>query len=102
MRVIDLAHGVTLQAANDDDLAKAVREHYAAHRVGMPVAFVRDEGSGNSDHREFNLLGMPAAKLGVGAGGEPCRHMACDRPGRLDPHSLRLARRIAERALLQR
>ena len=48
---------------------------------------------------EFNLLGMPAAKLGVGAGGEPCRHMACDGPRRLDPHSLRLARRIAELAL---
>ena len=74
----------------------------AARRVGMRVAFVRDESSGNSDHREFNLLGMPAAKLGVGAGGEPCRHLACDQPGRLDPHSLRLARRIAERALLQR
>ena len=25
------------------------------------------------------------AKLGVGAGGEPCRHMPCDRPERLDP-----------------
>ena len=74
----------------------------AARRVGMQVSFVRDEGSGNSDHREFNLLGMPAAKLGVGAGGEPCRHTACDRPRRLDPHSLRLARRIAERALLLR
>ena len=71
----------------------------AARRAGMDVAFVRDKGTGNSDHREFNLLGMPAAKLGVGAGGEPCRHMACDRPGRLRPHSLRLARRIVERAL---
>jgi predicted small metal-binding protein len=27
MRVIDCACGKTLQAANDDDLAKAVREH---------------------------------------------------------------------------
>ena len=71
----------------------------AARPVGMPVVYVRDEAGGNSDHREFNLLGMPAAKLGVGAGGEPCRHMACDRPRRLDPHSLRLARRIAELAL---
>jgi hypothetical protein len=32
MRVIDLDHGVTLQAANDDDLAKAVREHYERNR----------------------------------------------------------------------
>ena len=74
----------------------------AARRVGMPVSFVRDEGTGNSDHREFNLLGLPAAKLGVGAGGEPCRHTACDRVGRLDPHSLRLARRIALEALRAR
>jgi Peptidase family M28 len=74
----------------------------AARRVGMRVTFVRDEGTGNSDHREFNLLGMPAAKLGVGAGGHPCRHLACDRARSLRPHSLRLARRIAERALLRR
>jgi hypothetical protein len=32
MRVIDLDHGVTLQAANDDDLAKAVRAHYESAR----------------------------------------------------------------------
>ena len=46
----------------------------------MPVSWVRDETTGNSDHREFELLGLPAAKLGVGAGGEPCRHSPCDRP----------------------
>ena len=34
MRVIDLDHGVTLQAANDDDLLKAVRAHYDADRPG--------------------------------------------------------------------
>jgi len=71
----------------------------AARREGVRVSWVRDETDGSSDHREFNLLGMPAAKLGVGAGGEPCRHLACDRPGHLDPHSLRLARRVVERAL---
>lgn len=32
MRVIDLDHGVTLQAANDDDLAKAVRAHFERNR----------------------------------------------------------------------
>jgi aminopeptidase YwaD len=71
----------------------------AARRARVPVRWVRDEGSGNSDHREFELLGLPAAKLGVGAGGEPCRHMSCDRPGRLDRLSLRLARRLVESAL---
>jgi hypothetical protein len=74
----------------------------AAARVGVPVSWVRDESTGNSDHREFELLGLPAAKLGVGAGGEPCRHLACDRPSRLDPKSLLLARRMASEALRAR
>jgi Zn-dependent M28 family amino/carboxypeptidase len=71
----------------------------AARRAGVPMRWVRDETSGNSDHREFELLGLPAAKLGVGADGEPCRHLPCDRPERLDPVSLRLARRLVESAL---
>ena len=71
----------------------------AARRAGVPVRWVRDEGTGNSDHREFELLGLPGAKLGVGAGGEPCRHTPCDRPSRLDRTSLRLARRVVEGAV---
>ena len=74
----------------------------AAARVGTPVSWVRDESTGNSDHREFELIGLPAAKLGVGAGGEPCRHMACDRPARLDPKSLLLARKMSAEALRAR
>jgi Zn-dependent M28 family amino/carboxypeptidase len=74
----------------------------AAGRVGAAVSWVRDESSGNSDHREFELLGLSGAKLGVGAGGEPCRHMACDRPSRLDRKSLVLARRTAAEALRAR
>ena len=71
----------------------------AARRARVPVRWVRDEGSGNSDHREFELRGLPAAKLGVGAGGEPCRHSACDVAARLDPVSLRQARRLSAEAL---
>jgi aminopeptidase YwaD len=71
----------------------------AARRSHVPISWVRDEGTGNSDHREFELLGLAAMKLGVGAGGEPCRHLPCDRPNRLDPVSLRLARRVVEGAL---
>lgn len=74
----------------------------AAARTGVPVGWVRDESTGNSDHREFQLLGLPAAKLGVGAGGEPCRHSPCDRPSRLDPKSLVLARRMTAEALRAR
>jgi hypothetical protein len=74
----------------------------AAGRVGTAASWVRDESSGNSDHREFELLGLPAAKLGVGAGGEPCRHTQCDRPSRLRPSSLALARRMTAEALRAR
>jgi hypothetical protein len=71
----------------------------AARRARVPLSWVRDESTGNSDHREFELLGLPGLKVGVGAGGEPCRHSPCDRPERLDPASLRLARRLLELAL---
>ena len=71
----------------------------AGRRTRVPISWVRDAGSGNSDHRELQLLGMPAAKLGVGARGEPCRHMACDRPSRLDRRSLRLVERVVVRLL---
>jgi aminopeptidase YwaD len=74
----------------------------AAGTVGTAVSWVRDESTGNSDHREFELLGLPAAKLGVGAGGEPCRHSPCDRPSRLDPTSLLRARRMTAQALRAR
>ena len=71
----------------------------AGRRAGVGVEFVADEGTGNSDHREFNLFGLPAAKLGVGAGGEPCRHLPCDVPGRLRRTSLAQAQRLAEVAV---
>jgi hypothetical protein len=71
----------------------------AAGRVGTEVSWVRDEDTGNSDHREFQLIGLPAAKLGVGAGGEPCRHMSCDTASRLKRKPLVMARRMVAEAL---
>jgi LmbE family N-acetylglucosaminyl deacetylase len=71
----------------------------AARRTRVRVSWVRDEDTGNSDHREFELLGLPAAKLGVGGGGEPCRHLPCARPSRLERTSLVLARRMVAEAL---
>ena len=70
----------------------------------VPFSWVRDEGSGNSDHREFQLLGLPGAKLGVGAGGEPCRHMpATGRAGStrrcVDARRRRLARQALRHPL---
>ena len=74
----------------------------AAGRVGTQVSWVRDESTGNSDHREFQLLGLPGAKLGVGTGGEPCRHMRCDTPSRLERGPLVAARRMVAEALRAR
>jgi aminopeptidase YwaD len=53
----------------------------AARRASVDVRWLRDSGTGNSDHRELALAGAPAAKLGVPD--EPCRHTACDTPDRL-------------------
>lgn len=53
----------------------------AARRGSVDVRWLRDSGTGNSDHRELALAGAPAAKLGVPD--EPCRHTACDTPDRL-------------------
>ena len=61
------------------------------------VRWVKDSGTGNSDHREFNLAGLPAAKLGVPD--EPCRHTACDTPDRLQPGAFVKVRAIVERLL---
>jgi hypothetical protein len=38
MRVIDCQCGKTLQAANDDDLAKAMRQHVADDHPGMEMS----------------------------------------------------------------
>jgi hypothetical protein len=71
----------------------------AAGRVGAVVTWVRDDTTGNSDHREFELLGLPGMKLGAGAGGEPCRELRCDTPERLKLRPLVLARRTVAEAL---
>lgn len=72
----------------------------AARSAKVPVAWRRDEGTGNSDHREFQLAGLPGMKLGVAD--NPCRHEPCDRPGRLDDGAFRRARAVVERLLSRR
>jgi aminopeptidase YwaD len=69
----------------------------AAAGSGLDVRWLRDSGSGNSDHRELQLAGLPAAKLGVPS--NPCRHASCDTPGRLQPATFRGVRRLLERLL---
>jgi aminopeptidase YwaD len=68
----------------------------AARRVGVTVRWVQDEGTGNSDHREFNLAGLPAAVLEGWHANEPCREKPCDKPGRLEKRTLNRALRLAE------
>jgi hypothetical protein len=67
----------------------------SARGTGLSVGWVRDFGSGNSDHREFQLARLPAAKLGVP--GNPCRHRGCDTAGRLTPSTFPRVRRLLER-----
>ncbi|MDX8152563.1 M28 family peptidase [Patulibacter brassicae] len=59
----------------------------AARRARVPVAWRRDEGAGNSDHRELALAGMAAMKLGVVD--NACRHRPCDRTPRLQRAAFR-------------
>jgi len=70
----------------------------AARGSGMSVRWVADEGSGDSDHREFSLAGLTAGKLGVPD--NPLRHTAADRAGRLREATFPRMRRLLE-ALLQ-
>jgi hypothetical protein len=68
----------------------------AARRAGVTVRWVRDSGTGNSDHREFELAGLPGANLEVWGGDFACHHMACDRARLLQKPAMNRATRIAE------
>ncbi len=66
--------------------------------AGFPrLDWRRDGGTGNSDHRELELSGRRAVKLGVLA--NPCRHLACDTAGRLRRGAFRATLRLLERIL---
>jgi hypothetical protein len=68
----------------------------AARRSGVTVRWARDSGTGNSDHREFELAGLPGANLEVWKGDFACHHLACDRARLLQEPALKRALRIAE------
>ena len=69
----------------------------AASASGLAVRWVADEGSGNSDHREFSLAGLVAGKLGVPD--NPLRHTTADRAGRLREATFPRVRRLLEELL---
>jgi aminopeptidase YwaD len=72
----------------------------AARRADVSLDWQRDSGSGNSDHREFELAGMRGVKLGVLE--NACRHTACDTPDRLQRAAFRRVQRVVEAVLRRR
>jgi Peptidase family M28 len=68
----------------------------AARRAGVTVHWARDSGTGNSDHREFELAGLPGAVLEVWKGVFPCHHLACDRPRLLQKPAMKRVTRVVE------
>jgi hypothetical protein len=66
----------------------------ASRGTGAHVKWVRDDGTGNSDHRELQLAGLPAAKLGQP--GNPCRHQPCDTASKLQRRTFQIVRRTVE------
>jgi len=71
----------------------------AAEETGVSLDWQRDSGTGNSDHREFELAGMAGVKLG--ALDNPCRHQACDTHARLRRGAFRRVQRIVEGAIIR-
>jgi acetylornithine deacetylase/succinyl-diaminopimelate desuccinylase-like protein len=69
----------------------------AARRAGVRVDWRRDDGTGNSDHREFELAGLAGVKLG--SLDNPCRHAACDTAGRLERRAFARVQRLVERVV---
>ena len=69
----------------------------AAQRQKVPLGWARDSGTGNSDHREFELAGMRGVKLGNRD--NVCRHMSCDTTGRLERLPLARVLRVTEDVL---
>jgi aminopeptidase YwaD len=68
----------------------------AARAAGVTLRWARDSDTGNSDHREFELAGLPAAVIEVWRGIDSCHHAPCDRWTRLRKGSLARVQRIVE------
>jgi Zn-dependent M28 family amino/carboxypeptidase len=66
----------------------------AADRRDVNVDWQRDDSTGNSDHREFELAGMRGVKLGVLD--EPVRHTAGDTVDRLQRRAFARVQRVLE------
>jgi Zn-dependent M28 family amino/carboxypeptidase len=69
----------------------------AARQRDVNVDWQRDDSTGNSDHREFELAGMRGVKLGVLH--EPVRHTAGDTVDRLQRRAFARVQRVLESVL---
>lgn len=76
--------------------ANARRILGAARRAGVDARYVPDTGTGNSDHRELALAGLPGALLSAPQEFTRCHHQACDDTSEIRRPALRGAQRLAE------
>jgi len=76
------------------------RKRVERELLSARIDWQRDDSTGNSDHREFELARMRGVKLGVLD--NPCRHTACDTPDRLQRRAFAIVLRAVERALTRR
>ena len=74
----------------------------AGRRTNVTLRWKPDSDTGNSDHREFELAGMPGLVMQLWVGVDRCWHTACDTWPRLQRRSLRRAQRVAEDVLRRR
>ena len=65
----------------------------------MTLRWLRDSGTGNSDHREFELAGLPGLVVQTWEDEDACYHTACDGWRRLEPAALPRVQGIAESVL---
>jgi hypothetical protein len=73
----------------------------AAASAGVVVQWHRDDGAGNSDHREFQLAGMPGMVIEMWRGSDPCGEAACDTWRRLNARGITSVQRIAEAVIVR-
>ena len=71
----------------------------AGRRRKVGLRWVRDSSTGNSDHREFELLGFRALVLQAWQGRDACYHAACDDWRRLQPAALQRVQDVVESVL---
>jgi Zn-dependent M28 family amino/carboxypeptidase len=73
----------------------------AARAAGVELRWARDSETGNSDHREFELAGLPGAVIEVWRGFESCHHLPCDKASRLQKGALARVQRIVEKLVAE-